>query len=81
MLNYPACPHCKQWEIKQTDRHCSRCGIKIRDFEVRPDKMRFYIDREKGKCFHHNKICLKNNGWTKITGISIDSNGGRGRCM
>ncbi|UCH94778.1 MAG: Hsp70 family protein [Candidatus Aminicenantes bacterium] len=71
MLNYPTCPSCHQWEIKQTDRYCSRCGVLLRNFEAAPDKMRFYIDKEKGKCFHRNKICLNNNGWTKITGISI----------
>lgn len=71
MINYPTCPNCHQLEIKQTDRYCSRCGVLLRNFEVGPDKMRFYIDKEKGKCFHKNKICLNNNGWTKIIGISI----------
>ena len=64
------CPECQEWEIKKSDRFCSWCGVKLFDVEVKPRKMRFYIDREKGKCFHKNRILLDNRGRTEIDDIS-----------
>lgn len=65
------CPKCRQWEIKSNDRYCSWCGEKLLAIEVNPLKMRFYIDRDKGKCSHKNKIVMKNSGWTEVGPISM----------
>ncbi|MCI0471698.1 MAG: Hsp70 family protein [Candidatus Aminicenantes bacterium] len=65
------CPKCRLWEIKSSDRYCSWCGEKLLALEINPLKMRFYIDRDKAKCSHKNRIVMKNSGWTEIKPISI----------
>lgn len=66
------CPKCHQWKIKSGDRFCAWCGIKMVNVGIKPEKMRFYIDRTKGKCAHANKIVLDNSsGWTDVKDASI----------
>jgi vacuolar-type H+-ATPase subunit F/Vma7 len=65
------CPKCRHWEIKEDDRFCAWCRLKLLDLEIAPGKMRFYIDKEKGKCRHKNKIRFNNKGWTEVKGVAI----------
>ncbi|MGD2089976.1 MAG: Hsp70 family protein [Candidatus Aminicenantes bacterium] len=65
------CPKCRFWEIKEGNRFCSWCGAKLLDMKIYPEKMRFYLDKEKGTCSTKNKIVLENRGWTAIQGVSL----------